>query len=440
MAPAASERIIRTDELFFSTTDRRGVIRSGNSVFVRVSGFSADELIGSPHNLVRHPGMPAGVFRLMWERLLAGRPAGVYVRNRTKDGGFYWVFATVTPYADGFLSVRMAPRAALFEQVKGMYEEVADAEVGENRREAARAGQEQFELLLEKLGFGSHDAFLTEALTAEIAARGRLASGAYARPRARGPIAEVLGASAELDTALSGVVDLLERYRSFSEGLAHASTRVLAVARRLDVAVATARHASARVAGTTPILRNVAEVMATPAREATAALERLAPVLTELRALVAELRLRIAMASLHNDMIAAFAAEVVDGVAPSSSLADVPLLCDTVSESVLSTADGARRVNRALREAVVLTAEASERLEKFRAFLGQWRILTLRHRAGDALRRPVRAIDEELQAGWEGVDTLRALGEEFEATMVPLDVDALAGQVARIRAAAPLQQ
>src|SRR5450755_433723 len=113
VVPTGRERVIGPDELFFSTTDGRGIIRAGNSVFVRVSRYSLGELTGSPHSLVRHPDMPAGAYRLMWDRLLAGRPMGAYVKNLAKDGSHYWVFATVTPLGDGFLSVRMAPRTAL---------------------------------------------------------------------------------------------------------------------------------------------------------------------------------------------------------------------------------------------------------------------------------------------------------------------------------------
>src|SRR5690606_34204363 len=75
------EQKVGADELFFSTTDRQGRIRSGNSVFARISQFSIEELVGSPHNIVRHPEMPAGVFRLIWDRLYADRPVGTYVKN-----------------------------------------------------------------------------------------------------------------------------------------------------------------------------------------------------------------------------------------------------------------------------------------------------------------------------------------------------------------------
>ncbi|GAA2896178.1 hypothetical protein GCM10010517_61120 [Streptosporangium fragile] len=440
--PGGTEQVIGPDELFFSTTDRRGLIRSGNSVFVRTSRFSLDELTGAPHNIVRHPDMPAGVFRLMWDRLLAGRPAGAYVQNLAKDGSHYWVFATMTPLAEGFLSVRMAPRTELFGAVKRMYRYAADAERaaaerdGANRRDAALAGMRQLEHLLGEMGFDSHDDFLTEALATEVAARDRLASAAYVRPRAQGPIAEVLTGAGALETLLADLVERLESYRVLSDRLVRSSTRVLDVARRLDRAVAAAQAASERVADTAPVLRNVARVMATPTRTAVAALERLVPRLAALRSDVTDLRFRIALASLHNDMVAAFAAEVVDGVAPPTSLSEVPPLCDAVHENVLEMSAKAQQVNGALREVVAGVAEAGERLAEFSRFLGQWRILVLRHRAQDALGDLVRPIDEEFAASWDGMEMLRALGREFESSAVPFDVGALAAQVTRIRVGA----
>ncbi|MFC4060088.1 PAS domain-containing protein [Planomonospora corallina] len=440
--PSEAEQIIGADELFFSTTDRNGLIRSGNSVFVRVSGFSLDELTGAPHNIVRHPDMPAGVFRLVWERLLAGRPAGAYIRNLAKDGSGYWVFATMTPCAEGFLSVRVAPRSDLFGAVEKVYRQVAEAEAeaagrdGTDRREVARVGMERLEHALRELGFGSHDEFLSTALTAEVATRGRLASSTYARPGAQGPIAEVLAGAGELETLLTGLVKRLEGYRTLSERLVRSSAQVLEVARRLDHAVATAQTASAMVAETAPVLHNVARVMAEPARTAVNALERLVPRLAALRSDVADLRFRVALSALHNDMVAAFAAEVVDGAAPPASLREVPLLCDAVQESVLETAATAQRVNQALHDVVSEVTEAGELLERFRLFLGQWRILVMRHRAEDALGDLVDSIDDEFAAGWDSMDMLRGLGWEFKNAAVPLGVETLAAHVARIRAAA----
>ena len=72
--PSGARHEVGVDELFFSTTDARGVISQANSVFVRLSRYRRDQLVGAPHNLIRHPDMPGGAFFLMWEALQAGQP------------------------------------------------------------------------------------------------------------------------------------------------------------------------------------------------------------------------------------------------------------------------------------------------------------------------------------------------------------------------------
>lgn len=103
----------------YSATDLKGQITQVNEAFVRISGFSEAELIGQPHNLVRHPDMPPEAFADCWRDLKAGLPWSGIVKNRRKDGGFYWVWAFVSPIRDhgqviGYESVR---RPASREQV-----------------------------------------------------------------------------------------------------------------------------------------------------------------------------------------------------------------------------------------------------------------------------------------------------------------------------------
>jgi len=93
-------------------TDAKGRIVHANEAFVQISGFTREELIGQPHNLVRHPDMPSEAFRDMWATLKAGRPWTGLVKNRRKDGGHYWVRANANPLPDGgYHSVRTAPSA-----------------------------------------------------------------------------------------------------------------------------------------------------------------------------------------------------------------------------------------------------------------------------------------------------------------------------------------
>jgi len=101
-------------EPLVSRTDPGGRIAFVNRVFVEVSGFTEHELVGAPHNIVRHPSMPAAAFANLWATIKAGRPWDGLVKNRTKTGDFYWVRANVTPVVEndqlaGFISVRSRP-------------------------------------------------------------------------------------------------------------------------------------------------------------------------------------------------------------------------------------------------------------------------------------------------------------------------------------------
>ncbi len=103
-------------ERLISGTDAKGNITYCNSAFIEVSGFTKDELIGKPHNMIRHPDMPAAVFKEMWQTIAAGHVWMGLVKNRRKNGDYYWVSAFVTPVFEankvvGYESVRVAPLA-----------------------------------------------------------------------------------------------------------------------------------------------------------------------------------------------------------------------------------------------------------------------------------------------------------------------------------------
>ena len=109
-----------------STTDLHGNINYCNPVFIEVSGFTREELIGQPHNLIRHPDMPEEAFRDMWETIKGGRPWSAMVKNRRKDGSYYWVRANVTPLMEGtqpigFMSVRTEPLRADIDAATALY-------------------------------------------------------------------------------------------------------------------------------------------------------------------------------------------------------------------------------------------------------------------------------------------------------------------------------
>lgn len=109
-----------------SVTDLKGRITYCNAAFVEVSGFTREQLLGQPHNVVRHPDMPAEAFRDMWATVQAGKPWSGVVKNRRANGDHYWVLANATPMMDGeritgYLSVRTAPTREAVQQAEALY-------------------------------------------------------------------------------------------------------------------------------------------------------------------------------------------------------------------------------------------------------------------------------------------------------------------------------
>jgi aerotaxis receptor len=117
------------DSILVSRTDINGRITYANPAFVEASGYPIDELLGQHHNLVRHPDMPKDAFKDMWETIQSGKGWTGYVKNRRKNGDFYWVFATATPTLNngrvvGFTSVRVKPDANVVRQVDALYKKI----------------------------------------------------------------------------------------------------------------------------------------------------------------------------------------------------------------------------------------------------------------------------------------------------------------------------
>ncbi len=132
--PTATEKVMRENDFIVSKTDLKGRITYCNRIFIEFSGYTEEELLGSQHNIVRHPDMPRAVFKLLWDTLAAGNECFAYVKNMAKDGSYYWVFANVTPSYDqqdkaiGYLSVRRKPKPEAIKLVAGLYQQMLDAE------------------------------------------------------------------------------------------------------------------------------------------------------------------------------------------------------------------------------------------------------------------------------------------------------------------------
>ncbi|MBY5990623.1 methyl-accepting chemotaxis protein [Ferrimonas balearica] len=117
---------VRPEDELVSTTDTRGIITYANADFIRISGYSESELVSHNHNRVRHPDMPAAAFQDLWDHLKAGRSWRGVVKNRCKDGRYYWVDAFVTPIFDGgritgYQSVRRQASPELIRRASALY-------------------------------------------------------------------------------------------------------------------------------------------------------------------------------------------------------------------------------------------------------------------------------------------------------------------------------
>ncbi|WP_310440035.1 PAS domain-containing protein [Sulfuricurvum sp.] len=133
------------EEFIVSKTDLNGKITYGNSLFIEMSGYDELSLLEKPHNILRHEDMPAVVFKLLWSRIKEGKEIFAYVKNKTKNGDFYWVFAHVTPSFDtdrkisNYHSVRRKPTQKALDVIKPLYATLLQKEKtgGINASEAA---------------------------------------------------------------------------------------------------------------------------------------------------------------------------------------------------------------------------------------------------------------------------------------------------------------
>ncbi len=127
------EYLIEEDKLLLSTTDTKGRLTYVNQAFIEASGFSEEELIGKAHNIIRHPDMPPEAFEDLWNTLKQGLPWTGLVKNRRKNGDFYWVNANATPLSEngkitGFLSVRIKPSRESIEKTAPIYRKFLEGE------------------------------------------------------------------------------------------------------------------------------------------------------------------------------------------------------------------------------------------------------------------------------------------------------------------------
>lgn len=120
------ETLLHDDSFLVSETDEKGDIIFANEDFCKIAEYSLEELLGKPHNIVRHQDMPKAAFAGLWETVKSGKVWNGFVKNATKSGGYYWVFATVYPYCNEngeqcYMSCRRKPTREDVEKYSALY-------------------------------------------------------------------------------------------------------------------------------------------------------------------------------------------------------------------------------------------------------------------------------------------------------------------------------
>ena len=129
-----NERTFDKDEIIVSKTNAKGIITYANDVFLSIADYTEGEVVGKPHNVIRHPDMPRCIFKLLWETISAKEELFAYVVNRTKYGDHYWVLAHVTPSfgpngeITGYHSNRRVPNRKAIMNIEPFYKRLSTEE------------------------------------------------------------------------------------------------------------------------------------------------------------------------------------------------------------------------------------------------------------------------------------------------------------------------
>ena len=318
------ERWLADGELFFSTTDGKGVITAGNRVFEHISGYALDDLIGKAHNVVRHRDMPRAVFRVMWDTIGAGQPVGAYVKNRTADGGFYWVLATVVPITGGYLSVRLAPSGEHFKLARQLYSELValEREIEGNdvrqRKPSIEASLVRLGQRLGEAGYPDYQSFMRAALPAEVGHRAKRLPEGHRERLAEVPdgvpqaVSDLLGAYDSISHFLADLVTDLARYAEVGRALAEQSSYLRTMGDDVRLFALNAQIGASRLGEQGAALDAVARLL-TEQSQATSPLvavvaERAAGAVRE----IDDMTFEVALSTVQSEMIAVFAHEISD--------------------------------------------------------------------------------------------------------------------------------
>lgn len=392
-----NERFFDPEDIFFSVTDAKGVITRSNSTFVQLSAFGRDELIGAPHNLIRHETMPAGVFKLMWDDLFQGLPVCAYVVNKANDDLDYRVFAVVVPVGEDFLSVRMKPQN---DEVRTLVESVYETVRAEERRVAGEGasryevgvyGAGELAAAIAPLGFGSLYDMTQALLPTEL----QLLLGAGVRvpetPEATGPLSRILEVVRTVERDSDALVRQLDEYSRLLGALDARASEMDDMSRRAREVIAGVSSVGSPDADSSA--PRTSERVSTALSRAVDILASLPAEMDELSRQVIRLRFLASQMRLLTLMVGRFAASAVhDG--EEDALASMTLLCRALEEGTGNLSETSEAVRSGVAELDVHTRALVKDLDSTQRPLDRW-VRTLRDEGAVLLEPSAEPVDDE---------------------------------------------
>lgn len=314
-------------------------------MFVRVSGYEESDLVGQPHSKIRHPDMPASVFRLFWDMLQAGESIAAYVKNRARDGEYYWVMAMAVPVQDGYLSVRLKPTSDQLPIVKDIYARVlaceeAAASQGESKGAIIDAGTVALTRELKGLGFETYVDFMQRALVTEMMCRAEtLAQNTL--PPSRTPrqhfsgndqsrvVSDLYIESSQCDRALASMLGELTALESANRNFASACKEICEQAEIIR-GVAMNSH----ICATNGVLDAISGQLAAAEADLRQLLELIDDAFQRVSDSLKTLEFNVSVASLQSEIATIFLKELEVGSSPATEENVVTLLTQSCSRQI----------------------------------------------------------------------------------------------------------
>ncbi|WP_421774986.1 PAS domain-containing protein [Gracilimonas sp.] len=313
--PVNQESPFIFEELFFSVTNPKSNITYANEVFVRISKYDKEEVIGQLHKLIRHPEMPRAVFNIFWDHLNSNKPVAAYVKNMAKDGSYYWVMALAFPCKGGYLSIRLKPGSDLFDTIKECYtktlqfEKRKEQQLGDKKK-AMEESQAYLLNLLKAEGFGDYREFMWKALQKEMSYRESILNESMSEEKKKTDKHIVPPVLVKVETILSELVLGLESLQNIHNALIGHSDYILKLARSILLLSLNAQISSSKLDQDDISLSVVAEKMGEQSVDGEKRLINMKENIHHLSDLITELNFDIISAKLQVEMTIDFLKEL----------------------------------------------------------------------------------------------------------------------------------